>query len=91
MVTKDRPTGYCRITRRCIAEYYSMGRTRGIVSKVLVDCSWNQSRNTWKYENVAPVVFGNLGRWEYCLVWSEMTSPTRLTPSLSLLSASGTS
>ena len=61
MVTKDRPTGYCRITRRCIAEYYSMGRTRGIVPKVLVDCSWNQSRNTWKYENVVPVVFGNLG------------------------------
>ena len=61
MVTKDRPTGYCRITRRCIAEYYSMGRTRGIVLKVLVDCSWNQSRNTWKYENVVPVVFGNLG------------------------------
>ena len=61
MVTKDRPTGYCRITRRCIAEYYSMGRTRGIVPKVLVDCSWNQSRNTWKYDNVVPVVFGNLG------------------------------
>ena len=38
-----------------------MGRTRGIVLKVLVDCSWNQSRNTWKYENVVPVVFGNLG------------------------------
>ena len=61
MVTKDRPTGYCRITRRCIAEYYSMGRTRGIVPKVLVDCSWNQSRNTWKYENVAPVVFWEFG------------------------------
>ena len=61
MVTKDRPTGYCRITRRCIAEYYSMGRTRGIVLKVLIDCSWNQSRNTWKYENAVPVVFGNLG------------------------------
>ena len=61
MVTKDRPTGYCRTTRRCIAKYYSMGRTRGIVLKVLVDCSWNQSRNTWKYENVVPVVFGNLG------------------------------
>ena len=51
----------CLCTRRCIAEYYSMGRTRGIVLKVLVDCSWNQSRNTWKYENVVPVVFGNLG------------------------------
>ena len=38
-----------------------MGRTRGIVLKVLVDCSWNQSRNTRKYENVVPVVFGNLG------------------------------
>ena len=36
MVTEDRPTLYCRITRRCIAEYYSMGRTRGIVLKVLV-------------------------------------------------------
>ena len=38
-----------------------MGRTRGIVLKVLVDCSWDQSRNTWKHENVVPVVFGNLG------------------------------
>ena len=38
-----------------------MGRTCGIVLKVLVDCSWNQSRNTWKCENVVPVVFGNLG------------------------------
>ena len=61
MVTKDRPTRCCRITRRCIAKYYSMRRTRVIVLKVLVDCSWNQYRNTWKYENVVPVVFGNLG------------------------------
>ena len=61
MVTKDRPAGYCRNTRRCIAEYYSMGRTRGLVLKVLVHCSWNQYRNTWKYENVVPVVFTSLG------------------------------
>ena len=33
-----------------------MGRTRGIVLKVLVDCSCNQSRN-----HVVPVVFGSLG------------------------------
>ena len=38
-----------------------MERTRAIVLKVLVDCSWNKSRNTWKYENVVTVVFGNLG------------------------------
>ena len=60
MVTEDRPTGYCGITRRCIEEYYNMGRTRGIALEVLVDCSWKQSRNTWKYENGVPVVFGNL-------------------------------
>ena len=61
MVTKDCPTEYCRIIRQCIAEYYSMGRTRFIVLKVLVDCSWHQSRNTRKYENVVPAVIGNLG------------------------------
>ena len=44
-----------------LSDYYSMGRTRGIVPKVHVDCSWNQSRNTWKYENVAPVVFWEFG------------------------------
>ena len=60
MVTKDRPTGYCRITRLCTAEYYGIGRARGIVLKVLVDCSWNQSRHTWKYENLVLVVFENL-------------------------------
>ena len=37
MVTEDRPTGYCGITRRCIEEYYNMGRTRGIALEVLVD------------------------------------------------------
>ena len=60
MVTEDRPTGYFGITRQCIAEYYSMGRTRGTAQEVLVDCSWNQSRNTWKYENGVPVVFRKL-------------------------------
>ena len=60
MVTEDCPTGYCGITRRCIAEYNNMGRTRGIALEVIVDCSWNQSRNTWKYENGVPVVLGNL-------------------------------
>ena len=38
-----------------------MERTRAIVLEVLVDCSWNKSRNTWKYDNVVTVVFGNLG------------------------------
>ena len=89
MVTKDRPTGYCRITRRCIAEYYSMGRKRGIVLKVLVDCSWNQSRNTWKYENVVPAVFGNLGALR--ILPGVERDGFAHTPSLSLLSASGTS
>ena len=38
-----------------------MGRTREIALEVLVDCSWNQFKNTWfKYENGVPVVFGNL-------------------------------
>ena len=60
MVTEDRPTGYCGITRRCIAEYYNMGRTRRIALEVLVDCSWNQSRYTWKNEDGVSAVFGNL-------------------------------
>ena len=91
MVTKDRPTWYCRITRRCTAECYSMRRTRGVALKTLLDCSWNQSRNTWKYDNVVPVVFGNLGDSRILPGVERDGFAHRFTPSLSLLSASGTS